>query len=232
MYSGPPQGSFEEVWNRDFISTEKFDRIRGELRVTLNLKAFLGRFWRFLRCFPPPKGMRCGPHTLVHFPRRISGADRVVVGARTEIGADPMIAAITEYAGEQFSPTVEIGDDVYIGPHLYLVSVSSVKIGNGAVLSEGVFITDVSHGVSPGDGLIMKQKLIPGGPVSIGEHSFIGFRASIMAGVLVGRHCVVGANAMVTKSVPDYCLLVGNPARVVKRYDPHQKVWLRVQGQL
>jgi acetyltransferase-like isoleucine patch superfamily enzyme len=151
------------------------------------------------------------------------------VGARTEIGSNPMIAAITQYASELFSPAVEIGDDVYIGPNLYLVSVSSVKIGNGVVLSEHVFISDVSHGLSPEDGLIMNRRLVCGGPVSIGEHTFIGYRASIMPGVSIGHHCVIGANSVVTKSVPDYCLSVGNPARVVKRYDPQRKVWLAVQ---
>jgi acetyltransferase-like isoleucine patch superfamily enzyme len=142
-----------------------------------------------------------------------------------------MIAAITEYAGEQFSPQIEIGDDVYIGPHLYLVCVSSVTIGNGVVLSERIFITDVSHGFSPGAGLILKQKLTPGRPISIGECSFVGFGASIMPGVSIGRNCIVGSNAVVTKSVPDYCLLVGNPAKIVKRYDLEKQMWIRVRAE-
>jgi acetyltransferase-like isoleucine patch superfamily enzyme len=172
--------------------------------------------------------MQCGSDTLVHFPRRISGADKIKVGARTEIGANPLIAAVTEYAGQHFSPTIEIGDDVYIGPNLYMVSVSSIKIGTGAVLSEHVFISDVSHGCTPEAGLIMQQPLVPGGSISIGEHTFVGFRASIMPGVSIGRNCIVGANSVVTKSVPDYCLIVGNPARVAKRYDAQKQTWVRV----
>jgi len=182
----------------------------------------------FLSCFPAPKGVRCGEGARVQFPRRISGGRFISLGRRTEVGADPMIAAISESAGERFSPSVEIGDDVYIGPHLYLVCVSSIKIGRGAVLSEHVFIADVSHGISPEDGPIMKQRLVPGGPISIGENTFLGFRSSVMAGVSIGKHCVIGSNTVVTKSIPDYCLVVGNPGRIIKRYDFESKTWLRV----
>lgn len=180
--------------------------------------------------FRPPADLRCGPHTTVGRPRRINGAEFVSVGSRVRIGGNPMIAAIGEYAGERFRPEVIVGDDVYIGPNLYLVCVSQVVLGKGCVLSENVFLSDVSHGMSPTDGLIMEQKLIPGGAIEIGDHSFVGFRASIMSGVRLGHHCIVGANSVVTMSFPEYSLVVGNPARLVKRYSLETQRWERVGG--
>ena len=54
--------------------------------------------------------------------------------------------------------------------------------------------------------------------MSIGDNSWIGNHAAII-GCSVGRHCVVGANAVVTRDVPDYCVVAGSPARIIKRYD-------------
>lgn len=53
--------------------------------------------------------------------------------------------------------------------------------------------------------------------VSIGEGSYIGINAVIVGNVKIGKHCVIGANSVVTKDVPDYCVAVGSPARVIKK---------------
>jgi len=51
----------------------------------------------------------------------------------------------------------------------------------------------------------------------VGHHSFVGARAIIMPGVRVGNHCVIGGGSVVTADVPDNCVAVGNPAKVIKR---------------
>jgi acetyltransferase-like isoleucine patch superfamily enzyme len=72
----------------------------------------------------------------------------------------------------------------------------------------------------------MQQPLESKGPVHLGDHTFIGFGARIMPGVTLGRHCVVGTNAVVTKSFPDFTMLAGIPAKPIKRYDLASKQWL------
>ncbi len=64
-------------------------------------------------------------------------------------------------------------------------------------------------------------------PTTIGENCFIGARASIQAGTRLGRHCIVGTNAVVRGTFPDYCVLVGAPARVIKRYHAVSGTWRR-----
>lgn len=53
--------------------------------------------------------------------------------------------------------------------------------------------------------------------VSIGNGSYIGINSVIVGNVTIGKHCVVGANSVVTKDVPDYCVVVGSPARIIKK---------------
>lgn len=59
----------------------------------------------------------------------------------------------------------------------------------------------------------------------IGENCFIGYGAAIQAGTVLGRQCIVGANSVVRGEFPDYCVIVGAPARIVKRYNPVSGEW-------
>ena len=63
----------------------------------------------------------------------------------------------------------------------------------------------------------MDQGLVQKGQkVFIGEGSYIGINAVIVGNIKIGKHCVIGANSVVTKNVPDYCVAVGSPAKVIK----------------
>ena len=65
-------------------------------------------------------------------------------------------------------------------------------------------------------------------PVSIGEDSHIGANSVILAGCSIGKRCQIGAGSVVTKSIPDFSIAVGNPARIIKRYSFETKDWERV----
>ncbi|MGO4213600.1 acyltransferase, partial [Terriglobus sp. YAF25] len=89
-----------------------------------------------------------------------------------------------------------------------------------------VYISDASHGVDPTKGPILDQNLSSRGEVRIGRSSFIGYRVCVMPGVVLGEHCVVGANAVVTKSFPAYSMVAGVPARLIRRYSFAEKRWV------
>lgn len=72
----------------------------------------------------------------------------------------------------------------------------------------------------------MAQPLVAS-PVTIGRGCWIGEKVSIMPGVVLGNKCVVGANSVVTKSFPDYCIIGGIPARIIKKYDFIEHRWVR-----
>jgi acetyltransferase-like isoleucine patch superfamily enzyme len=169
-----------------------------------------------------------GRGTVLRGPKHLSNVSSMRIGDRTLIGALAHIELIVGYAGVRFSPRIEIGNDVYIGPNLYMVCVGNLTIGDGAVLSEYVYLHDSNHGLDPERGPIMQQRLVHGGDITIGRSCFLGFRVAIMPGVTLGDHCVVATGAVVTKSFPSYSMIAGVPAILIKSYSHEEKKWMRV----
>ena len=64
-------------------------------------------------------------------------------------------------------------------------------------------------------------------PVTIGDGSFIGFGVHISPGVTIGKNCVIGAGSVVTKPIPDYSVVAGVPAKVIKHYSFEENKWVR-----
>lgn len=86
------------------------------------------------------------------------------------------------------------------------------------LLSPNVYITDCDHEYRNVDISIIDQGIVQKRQkVSIGDGSYIGINAVIVGNVKIGKHCVIGANSVVTKDVPDYCVAVGSPAKVIKK---------------
>ncbi|HMG07758.1 MAG TPA: DapH/DapD/GlmU-related protein [Mucilaginibacter sp.] len=65
-------------------------------------------------------------------------------------------------------------------------------------------------------------------PIVIEDEAWIGANAVLTAGVTIGKHSVIAGGAVVTKSIPAYCVAVGNPARVIKKYDFEREEWMKV----
>lgn len=90
-----------------------------------------------------------------------------------------------------------------------------------------VHVTDHSHGYEDIDMPISKQPLISKGPVIIEDEYWLGFSCEILSGVHIGRHSIIAARAVVTKDVPPYSIVAGNPARIVKKYNFETNKWER-----
>jgi len=117
---------------------------------------------------------------------------------------------------------VVIGDNVTIGIGSTLIG--PVEIGNNVILAQHVGISGLNHGYQEIDVPIRDQKCTTA-LIKVGDDSWIGTNAVITAGVTVGKHSIVGAGSVVTKDVPDYTIVGGNPARVLKRYNKATGNW-------
>lgn len=114
--------------------------------------------------------------------------------------------------------TVRIGKGSEIGERSRISIANSLEIGEKVLLLPNVYITDCDHEYRNVEVPVIDQDIVQKGQkVSIGEGSYIGINAVIVGNVKIGKHCVIGANSVVTKDVPDYCVAVGSPARVIKK---------------
>lgn len=123
-------------------------------------------------------------------------------------------------------PRILFGDHTSVEQSLHLICANTVYIGKACVLSANVYISDCYHEYTDVDSSVMEQPLVVR-DVVIGDGCFLGYGACILPGVHLGKHCVVGANAVVTRSFPDYCVLAGIPAMCIKRYDELSREWRR-----
>ena len=113
--------------------------------------------------------------------------------------------------------TVRIGRGSEIGERCRISIANSLEIGEKVLLSPNVYITDCDHEYRNIDVPVIEQGIVQKGQaVSIGDGSYIGINTVIVGNVKIGKHCVIGANSVVTKDVPDYSVAVGIPARVIK----------------
>ena len=122
------------------------------------------------------------------------------------------------------------GGKLIIGNHVVIVRFSqiyalqSIIIEDGVSIAENTFISDNTHTFTDITAPVRDQNIKPLGNVVIGSGTWIGRNACIM-GCKIGRNCVIGAFSFVKKDIPDYCVVVGNPARIVKRYNPQSGQW-------
>jgi acetyltransferase-like isoleucine patch superfamily enzyme len=114
---------------------------------------------------------------------------------------------------------IHIGEEVGINDHCYITSNYGITIGSRTRIAEFVSIRDYDHKFEDIDIPIRKQGLT-GGPISIGEDSWIGRGVMVTSGVTIGKGCVIGANAVVTRDIPDYSVAAGVPARVLRSRIP------------
>lgn len=153
-------------------------------------------------------------------PDLIVGKRFISVGDNTIIGKHIQLTAWGKHNGKLFNPTIRIGSNSQFGSYNHITAVNSIEIGDGVLTGKFVTISDNSHGV-PGD--LNDCDISPicrtacsKGPVIIGDNVWIGDKATILPNVRIGEGCIIGANSVVTKDIPPYCIVGGNPARIIK----------------
>lgn len=180
-----------------------------------------------LNCFWKKKGAK----SKIIAPLRIIGKHFIEIGSNVIIMHHARIEAVYAYADEHFTPCLQIGDYTTIQQRVHITCAEKVVIGAHVAILPDVLITDINHPYTdistPPSKCRLEHK-----PVSIGDETIIGMGARILPGVNIGKHCCIGTNAVVTKNIPDYCVAVGNPAKVIKKYDFDKERWEKISEDL
>lgn len=170
---------------------------------------------RMTRLFPHVKG--------VFFPQDMKtlGEEHIFIGEGTHFGEHSFLTAWEKTcAGGDFHPEIHIGKNCNIGAWNHITATNRIDIGDNLLTGKWVTITDNNHGETNLETLQtppLMRLMVSKGPVIIGKNVWIGDKATILPGVTIGEGAVIAANSVVTKDVPAYSVVAGNPARVVKQ---------------
>ena len=156
-------------------------------------------------------------------PIYLSNLKKVFIGSKVRIFPLSRIEVMDKNSSITFE------DDVSIGQYFHIISQGDLTIGKKTTISANVLITNVDHEYQKIDKPILGQPLIVQ-ETQIGENCFIGYGAVIQAGTILGKQCIVGANAVVRGHFKDYSVIVGIPAKVVKRYDVEKRIWRKTNS--
>lgn len=162
-----------------------------------------------------------GKNTFIISPLRLKG-NGVRIGTNTIIQYKSWIES-NPLTGEKKVELI-IGDGCAIGHFNEIYATKSIVIEDNVLTADRVYISDNLHGYENSDLPIIKQPIKQNGTVRIGEGSWLGVGVAVI-GANIGKHCVIGSNAVVTHDIPDYCVAVGIPAKVIKQYNFDTNQW-------
>ena len=105
--------------------------------------------------------------------------------------------------------------------------IGPATIGHHVNLAQNVTVTGLNHNYQDADKRIDEQG-VSTRPVTIEDDVWVGANAVILPGVTLGKHSVVAAGSVVSRSVPPYSVCAGSPAKVIKQFNPQSKIWEKI----
>jgi acetyltransferase-like isoleucine patch superfamily enzyme len=148
----------------------------------------------------------------------IGNFKRIFIGKKVRIFPGSRMEVIDDRSSIIFE------DDISAGQNLHIISGGNLIVKTKTTISSNVLITNVDHEYHEVDKHVLLQPHIIKDTI-IGQNCFIGYGSVIQAGTILGKQCIVGSNAVVRGVFPDYSVIVGAPAKVVKRYNSHTQIW-------
>ena len=158
-------------------------------------------------------------NVFVHNTYSLKGGENISIGNNFIGNKGLVLEALSTFEHAIFNPSIAIGDNVFMNQNCRIQCINRIEIGDGVMFAGNIFITDHFHG-DPSiydEDAPAQRKLFSKGPVKIGDFVWIGEGAVIMPNVRIGKHAIIGANAVVTKDVEDYSVVGGIPAKVLRK---------------
>lgn len=170
----------------------------------------------------PSKHVYFGKNVRIVNPQYVDMGGQVFIDDDVELCVNQTMPGVT--------PKLLIGNRVHFGKMNRIGCDNKIVIEDDVLFAPHVHISDRNHGFEDIHTPISRQKVTSKGPVVIGAETWLGFGCQVMSGVKIGRHCVIAAGAVVVKDVPDYCVVGGNPARILKQFNQTTNKWEKYNG--
>jgi len=164
----------------------------------------------------------CGAGAYIASPSRIDGASSIKIDDKTVFQPGVWLYCCSEDPEKEAE--LLFGKGCVFGFNNHITAIRKVSVGDYVLTANNVYISDNIHEYENVDVPIMDQPVKFKREVSIGSGSWIGENVCII-GASIGKNCIVGANSVVTRDIPDYSVAVGSPAKVIRQYCIEQKKW-------
>ncbi|ASW76154.1 acetyltransferase [Chryseobacterium piperi] len=166
---------------------------------------------------------------IIRFPFRLRGKQYIKIDKGFTTGFNCRLDAFN--VKNKPEPLISIGKHVQINDDVHIGAIEKIEIHDHVLIASKVFITDHNHGKYSGnDGdspkTVPDKRPLYSSPVIIEKNVWIGEFVSILPGVTIGEGSIVGTMSVVNKNVPPFCIVVGSPARVVKKFDFDKNEWI------
>lgn len=166
---------------------------------------------------------------LIRFPIDLRGRQYINFGRNFTTGR---YCRLEVYENNGVKPVLKIGDDVQINDFVHITVMDSVTIGNNVLIASHAYISDCQHGHY--SGMIQSSPESPPAkrnheisPVIVEDNVWICDQVCVLPGVVIGKGSIIGANSVVTKSIPPGSIAVGSPAVVIKKWDYRTNSWVK-----
>ena len=129
---------------------------------------------------------------------------------------------------------LHIGKNVQMNDYVHITAMTNVSIGDNVLMASKIYISDCTHGCYAGDENDSNPNTNPidrplsSKPVIIEDNVWLGEFVSVLSGVTIGKGTIIGANSVVSKSLPPYVIAVGTPAKEIKKYNFESQRWEKI----
>ena len=157
-------------------------------------------------------------------------APGIDVGDRVILARDVWLNALPD--GNSSNPKIVLGARCGIGRRSTISSKNLIVLQEDVLLAPSVLIMDHNHEFSDVERPIGEQGGTPGGTIVIGKNCWLGNSSVVLCSrgeLTIGRNSVIGANSVVTRSFPPFSVIAGNPAKLLKTFDPVEKQWVKTR---
>lgn len=171
-----------------------------------------------------------GRNVSFHFTSQLNRqrAYRISLGNSVSLRKDAWLNVADESGDRDLDPAIVIEDNCHIGYGSIISAKNRIHLESDVLVGQQVIIVDHNHAYEDITIPVVKQSITEGGRIRIGQGSWIGRGAAIICPkgeLTIGRNCVIAVNSVVTRSIPDYSVVVGMPARIIRQYDPETRTW-------